>query len=121
MRSVGKTTQKMNWNPLSDIAQLDEIKKESHHYPVLIFKHSTRCSISATALGRLERTWQQAEVGDLKPYYLDLIAYRSVSNQIAEQFGVWHESPQVLLIRNGESVYDASHYDIAFDSLKSQL
>jgi bacillithiol system protein YtxJ len=111
----------MNWNPISELAQLEDIQKESHQHPVLIFKHSTRCSISATALGRLERQWQQTEVGDLKPYYLDLIAYRPISNHVAEQFGVWHESPQVLLIRNGASVYNASHYDISFESIKEML
>ncbi|WP_428656773.1 bacillithiol system redox-active protein YtxJ [Runella sp.] len=110
----------MNWNKLNDSAQLEEIKKESHQYPVLILKHSTRCSISSATLGRLERNWKQDEVGDLKPYFLDLIAYRSVSNQIAQEFGVEHESPQAIVIRNGESVYDTSHFDITFDAIKAQ-
>ncbi len=111
----------MNWNKLNNNAQLEEIKKESHNYPVLILKHSTRCSISSATLGRLERSWKQEEVGDLKPYFLDLIAYRPISNQIAEDFGVWHESPQALIIRNGESVYDTSHFDISFDAIKAQV
>jgi bacillithiol system protein YtxJ len=111
----------MNWNKLNDSAQLEEIKKESHNYPVLILKHSTRCSISSATLGRLERSWKQEEVADLKPYFLDLIAYRPISNQIAEDFGVWHESPQALIIRNGESVYDTSHFDISFDAIKAQV
>jgi bacillithiol system protein YtxJ len=111
----------MNWHPLNRIEQIEEIKKESHIHPVLILKHSTTCSISATALGRLERKWQQAEVGDLKPYYLDLLSYRPISAQIAETFGVEHESPQILLIHHGESVYEASHFDIAFDEIKAQL
>jgi bacillithiol system protein YtxJ len=111
----------MNWNQLTDVAQLEEIKKESHQYPILILKHSTRCSISATTLGRLERNWKQDEVSDLKPYYLDLIAHRSISNKIAEEFDVWHESPQALIIRNGESIFDASHFDISFDEIKAQV
>lgn len=111
----------MHWNQLTDLAQLEEIKKESHHYPVLILKHSTRCSISTTTLGRLERSWKEDEVSELKPYYLDLIAYRPISNKIAEEFGVWHESPQAIIIRNGESVYDASHFDISFDEIKAQV
>lgn len=106
---------------MNDSAQLEEIKKESHNYPVLILKHSTRCSISSATLGRLERSWKQEEVGELKPYFLDLIAYRPISNQIAEDFGVWHESPQALIIRNGESVYDTSHFDISFDAIKVQV
>ncbi len=111
----------MNWNQLTDLAQLEEIKKESHQYPVLILKHSTRCSISATTLGRLERNWKQDEVSDLKPYYLDLIAHRSISNKVAEEFDVWHESPQALIISNGESIFDASHFDISFDEIKAQV
>lgn len=111
----------MNWHPLNDSAQLEEIKKESHRYPVLILKHSTRCSISSATLGRLERSWKNEEVGDLKPYFLDLIAYRPISNQIAQEFEVEHESPQALIIRNGASVYDASHFDISFDDLKAQV
>ena len=111
----------MNWNQLESIAQLEEIKNESHQFPVLIFKHSTRCSISATTLSRLERNWKQEEVDNLKPYYLDLISNRPISNQIAQDFGVHHESPQALIISNGKSVYDASHYDITFSDLKDQL
>lgn len=111
----------MNWNHLTNTIQLEEIKKESYEHPVLIFKHSTRCSISATTLSRFERNWNDQEVGDLKPYYLDLIAYRAVSNDIAQTFEVYHESPQALIIRNGESVFDASHYDITFDEVKAQV
>lgn len=111
----------MNWNQLTHIAQIEEIKKESHQHPVLIYKHSTRCSVSSVTLGRLERSWKSEEVGDLKPYFLDLIANRAISNQIAEDFGVWHESPQALIILNGESIFDASHFDISFDEVKTQV
>jgi bacillithiol system protein YtxJ len=111
----------MNWNNLSTESQLDEIKKESFEQPVLIFKHSTSCSISATALNRFERKYNQADVADLKPYYLDLLAHRPISTEIAQRFSVQHQSPQVLLIHNGKSVYDASHYDISFAELKEKL
>lgn len=111
----------MNWKVLNDIAQLDTIKKDSAERPVLIFKHSTRCNISASVLNRLERKWDPAAVGSLEPYYLDLIAHRPVSNAIAEVFGVHHESPQALIIHQGVCVYDASHYDISFDELVEQL
>ena len=109
----------MNWNKLQDQAQLDAIKQESAQQPVLIFKHSTRCSISAAALSRMELNWDDS-VG-IKPYYLDLIAFRPLSNEVAETFDVTHQSPQTLLIQNGECVYDASHFDISFDSLKQQV
>lgn len=109
----------MNWNKLQDASQLDAIRRESAEGPVMIFKHSTRCSISAMALSRLERSWNE-EAG-IRPYYLDLIANRALSNQIASEFGVEHQSPQVLLIQNGECIYDASHMSISFDSLKGQV
>ncbi|GAB3263092.1 bacillithiol system redox-active protein YtxJ [Larkinella harenae] len=109
----------MNWNKLQDNTQLDQIKQESAEQPVLIFKHSTRCSISSAALSRMERNWNDS--AGIKPYYLDLIAFRSISNQIADDFGVDHQSPQVLLIQNGECIYDASHFDISFDDVKQQV
>jgi bacillithiol system protein YtxJ len=109
----------MNWNKLQDNAQLAQIKQESAEQPVLIFKHSTRCSISSTAMSRLERNWSDS-VG-IKPYYLDLISFRSMSGQVADEFGVDHQSPQVLLIQNGECIYDASHFEISFDELKQQV
>lgn len=114
-------TNTMNWKALNDIAQLETIKIISTSHPVLIFKHSTRCSISASVLNRLERKWDATALGSIEAYYLDLIAYRPLSNAIAEIFGVHHESPQVLLIQDGECVYDASHYDISFDDLVEQV
>lgn len=105
----------MNWEKLTDIAQLDEIKSISGDRSVLIFKHSTRCSISATALARLERNWKNN--GNVTPYFLDLITYRQISNKIAEMFQIEHESPQALLIKNGKCVYDASHMSISFDEI----
>jgi bacillithiol system protein YtxJ len=109
----------MNWNKLNSDSQLAEIKEESENQPVLIFKHSTTCSISAMALSRMERNWND-QLG-VKPYYLDLLANRAISNKIVTEFGVDHESPQVLLIRNGECVYDASHMSISFAGLQQAV
>jgi bacillithiol system protein YtxJ len=111
----------MNWIPLTDETQLQQIDEISQQQPVVIFKHSTRCSISATALGRLERNWSDAEMTNVQAYYLDLIAYRMLSTRIAHSFEVEHQSPQVLVIRNGECVYSASHWDIAYADLKKSL
>jgi bacillithiol system protein YtxJ len=80
----------------------------------VIFKHSTRCSTSAMVKGRLERA-RTPEAIDF--YYLDLISYRPVSNKIAADFSVPHESPQILLILNGECVYDESHIGITMDDI----
>lgn len=109
----------MNWNKLTSNDQLDAIKQESEKQPVLIFKHSTTCSISAMALSRMERNWNE-QIG-VKPYYLDLLANRPISAKIERDFGVEHESPQVLLIRNGACVYDASHMGISFAGVQQAV
>jgi bacillithiol system protein YtxJ len=109
----------MNWNKLTDESQLDTIKTESATQPVLIFKHSTTCPISTMAKNRMERNWQ--DTSGIKPYYLDLLAHRALSNQISQTFGVEHQSPQALLIQDGECVYDASHTAISFATLTAQV
>lgn len=106
----------IQWIPLCNMGQLEDIVKQSNSVPCLVFKHSTRCNISSMAKSRLEKNWDFS-ADDIKPYYLDLIAFRDVSNAITEKFGIFHESPQALLIRNGECVYDASHLDISVQEL----
>ena len=108
----------VQWNMLETSPSIEEIKSESTQQPVLIFKHSTRCAISATVLSRLERSWNSEETA-LKPYFLDLIRYRNLSNQVAQEFGVAHESPQVLVIKDGKAVYHNSHFGISYDELKT--
>jgi bacillithiol system protein YtxJ len=107
----------MNWIPLTTINQLDAIKEQSKQRVQVIFKHSTRCSISTMAKGRLDRSTAPDSVDF---YYLDLLQYRDVSNTIAEMFAVMHESPQVIMIRNGECVYDESHNGILMDEIAEQ-
>lgn len=107
----------MNWKTLTSEEQLSEINAASAHQPVAIFKHSTRCSISSMAKARLERA---AEPDGLTFYYLDLIAHRPVSNKIADLYQVPHESPQILVIRNGECVYNESHSGILMDEIAAQ-
>lgn len=104
----------MNWIEFTDIAGLEEIKKKSEDIPQVIFKHSTRCSISSMAKSRLERAILPAGI-DFN--YLDLIAYRNVSAKIADDFNVEHASPQVLVIKNGACVYDESHNAISMDEI----
>lgn len=111
----------MNWNRLDSKEVLDRIIEESNENPVVIFKHSTSCSISAMALSRLERNWNDSEMDKVKAYYLDLISYRDISNAVAEKFGVMHQSPQVLLIKSGACVYDDSHMGISYQNLKSGI
>ncbi len=107
----------MNWIDLTNVSQLAEIKDQSKVKPQLIFKHSTRCSISGVAKSRLERSKPPENVDF---YFLDLIKNRDISNRIAEEFSVSHESPQVLLIKNGECVYDESHSGISMDEIEEQ-
>lgn len=111
----------MNWNKLTTAAQIQEIKALSVTKPVLIFKHSTRCSVSSMSLDRLMRNWKTADEDKVVPYFLDLIANRSLSNQIEEEFNIPHESPQVILIKNGQSVYDTSHYGISYPEIMAQV
>jgi bacillithiol system protein YtxJ len=107
----------MHWIVLKEITQLSEIKEKSKITPQVIFKHSTRCATSQVIKTRLERN-------DNPPgfdfYFLDLINNRNVSNEIAETFHVHHESPQILLIKNGECVYDESHLGISLDEVVEQ-
>ncbi len=106
----------IQWIPLTREGQLEEIVEQSNTVPCLIFKHSSRCNISSMSKARLEKGWD-FKADDLKPYFLDLIAFRNVSDAIAEKFDIYHESPQVLLIRNGECTYDASHLDISIQEI----
>ena len=109
----------MNWNQLTATEQLTEIDKNSNELPQFILKHSTRCSISAMALNRIESKWKDEDMLKLTPYYLDLLNYRVVSTAIASHYGVEHQSPQVLVIFKGKCVYSATHSDIRYDALIS--
>jgi bacillithiol system protein YtxJ len=110
----------MNWNKLTSEAQIDQVIAASEEKPVLLFKHSTRCSISSMSLDRLLRNWKEEDSEKITPYYLDLIAFRSVSNLVAERFGIPHESPQVLLIQKGKVTYHESHYGISYAEIMKQ-
>lgn len=111
----------MKWNNLEEITALETLKKESESQPVLIFKHSTRCSISSSAKDRLERKWSSEHAQNIKPYYLDLLNHRDISNKIATDFEIEHQSPQVLLLKNGRAIYNASHMNINFESITKAL
>lgn len=113
----------LNWSPLNDTRTLEDLDASSFldsHQAILIFKHSTRCSISAMSLSRLERKWD-VEPSKVPAYFLDLLNHRDISNAIAEKYQVEHQSPQVLLIKNGKCIYDASHGDIEASEIKRHL
>jgi bacillithiol system protein YtxJ len=108
----------MNWNPLESIATIDKIKQLSFSKPQVIFKHSTRCSISVMAKNRLEKN---VSPDGIDFYLLDLLNHRDISSTIAEMFDVFHESPQVLLLKNGTCIYDESHTGISMDEIVMQI
>lgn len=108
----------MKWNILTTEEELDYLLKKSNTKPQLIFKHSTRCSVSSVVRKRLE----SAEAPEhIDFHFLDLLAHRSLSNKIAEGLKVYHESPQVLLLQNGECIYDESHMAIRMNDILNEV
>ncbi|MEE6186581.1 hypothetical protein PIECOFPK_02469 [Mycovorax composti] len=104
----------MGWTNLESEEMLNTIHQKSFEKPQLIFKHSTRCSISTVVKNRLFKN-ETPDTVDF--YYLDLIAYRHISNQIAERYQVTHESPQVLLIKDGVCIFHESHSAIYMEDI----
>ncbi len=108
----------MNWNALETERTLQQLQEDSYTQAVLLFKHSTRCFISKMALRNFEQTFLASEV---PCYLLDLIAYRNLSHQIASTFDVQHQSPQVLLIKDGKVIFHASHENIDGAAISKML
>lgn len=106
-----KERSNVNWIPLTSMDQLDLIKAQSASETVFIFKHSTRCGISSAVLRRFEKMFDES-MNSVKVYYLDLLNYRSISDEVGYTFQVMHQSPQLLIVRNETAVAHASHYDI---------
>lgn len=111
------------WERLTSVDQLKMAIEGSSEKPILLFKHSTRCNISAMALNGFVRNWSGTPE-EIDIYYLDLLNYREVSNAIAQQTGVIHQSPQVIVLKNNEVVYAATHSSIdaraALNSIKNR-
>lgn len=107
----------MNWTEFNQPEQLNQIVEQSYNRDQVIFKHSTRCSISVLAKNRLERSTAPE---DISFHYLDLLQNRAVSNLVADHFDVTHASPQVLMIRNGSCIYDESHQAITMEDISEQ-
>jgi bacillithiol system protein YtxJ len=99
------------WKPLTSAFQLDEIAELSKTKPILIFKHSIRCGISRMVLSRFEERYAD-NPEELMFYYLDLLSFREISDEVAARFQVMHQSPQLLVIKNGTCVVHGSHYEI---------
>ncbi len=110
----------INWIPLTEMNQLDEIKSLSKSKAILIFKHSTRCGISRMVLKNFEKEYNLQD-SEIELYFLDLIEYRSISNEIAMKFNVMHQSPQVLVIQNEGIIYHDSHHQISVEAIKKAI
>lgn len=95
------------WQALSDLAQLDDIEERSKAKTQVIFKHSTRCGISSMVMNQFVSKYDLDANLDL--YYLDLLSHRAVSDEVGYKFQVMHQSPQLLIIKNGTTVAHASH------------
>jgi bacillithiol system protein YtxJ len=113
-----KEIEEVPWHALTESTQLEDILKESEKQPVVIFKHSTRCGISRMVLSNLERNYDLPKDKEVKLYFLDLLANRNISNEVADRFGVRHESPQMIILKNGRVVHDASHNAINIEKVK---
>jgi bacillithiol system protein YtxJ len=109
----------MDWIALNSENQIETINEESKNQPIVIFKHSTTCNISSMMLSRLKRNWIPEQAKSVKLYYLDLKAHRAVSDRVASFFDVEHESPQMLIIRDGKPVNVTSHMEIDFENVKA--
>lgn len=108
----------MNWNNIQSTNQIDEVVTASNERYQVIFKHSTTCPISSMAKMRLESKW---DLDQVDAHFLDLLSYRSISNYIADTLEVHHESPQLILLKNSEVIYDSSHLDISVDEIKESI
>ena len=108
------------WKVLTTEGQLDKLIADSEQKPVVLFKHSVSCGTSAMAKHNLEKDWDFTDQ-EIDFYYLDLIAYRSISNKIATVLNVTHQSPQVILIHKGKAVYATSHQAVSVSGLRSGL
>jgi bacillithiol system protein YtxJ len=110
----------LNWKRLTEASQLDEIMDLSVAKPIVIFKHSTRCGISRMVLNQFEANADFNE-DSVDLYYLDLLNYRSISNEISERFHVLHQSPQMLILSKGSVVHHSSHSEIVPSTINSIL
>lgn len=110
----------MNWRSLSSEGDLNNIIEDSHQKPQAIFKHSSRCGISAMMKNRLEAKWEKKNP-TIPIFIVDLLSKRDLSDQIAEQFDIRHESPQLIIVEKGNSIYHASHIGISSSAVAKHI
>lgn len=116
-KSMEQKSSKLQWNYLESMEDLDAAEAFSKEKTVVLFKHSTRCSISRFVLKQFENTYN-IPTEKMELYFLDLIEYRPISNEIASRFGVIHQSPQMIVLKEGKEVYNSSHESIDANDLE---
>lgn len=111
----------MNWENISSLNQLNQVlinTQQKDSECALFFKHSPRCGISSMVLRRFESAW---DISNVNVFMVNVLSQRDASNELAQQFRIRHESPQILLIKNGKLLYTASHGDISAVDIKALL
>lgn len=106
-----------NWHQMQNISDLEKAIESSYENTVVIFKHSTRCGTSHHALQDLLEEYQ-IDDAEAEVYYLDLIRYREVSNCISDRLKIPHQSPQIIVLKNGEVVHNASHQAVKWEDVR---
>lgn len=118
-KEISQKSVNINWIQLINLGQLEEINRKSNNELSVIFKHSTRCHISKTVLKNFENNFKEND--KIKFYYLDLLEYRTISNAISEQLKVEHQSPQIIVIKNGKCIFHESHENIDASELEKLI
>ena len=110
----------MMWLNLESLEGLEKALERSHELPVVLFKHSTRCPTSSMAKRKLELEWEEY-LSNVPAYFLDLIRFREISNEIEKKLGVTHESPQMILVDKGIVLYADSHHLINLQTASDKI
>lgn len=105
------------WKTIKSDEDLEKAIKQSYENRVAVFKHSTSCFISKTVLKNFEKEIENSDEQNVSFYFLDLLTFRPISNKIAEDFGIRHESPQLIVIEDGKAINNASHQDISLSQI----
>jgi len=119
-RNPRNKRQNIHWIPLKSLEDLEAIKEQSKLETLLIFKHSTRCGISRMVKQRFEGLFGEA-ISNMKAYYLDVLNYRDISNEVGRIFEIEHQSPQLLIIKNEVAILSLSHHDIITTPIKKYI
>ncbi len=114
-----KNQSNFHWSYLQSTTDLNNAIEKSKSIHVLIFKHSTRCSISSLAKSRIENNWNDSI--SIEPYLIDILTYRVISNEISDRFNVVHESPQVLLVSTEKCIGSLSHNEIDVEEILKMI